>query len=87
MFAYLVAGLIVGGLAWVLTRAPGRVGLLVPLFVGTVAGGLGGAAANLIRGDGAFEVDAFGFTSAVLVAVLALAWVHVRWGKDDAGPA
>jgi uncharacterized membrane protein YeaQ/YmgE (transglycosylase-associated protein family) len=83
MFAYLVAGLIVGGLAWVLTRRPGPAGLLVPLVVGTVAGALGGTIANLVHGAGIREVDAFGFTAAVLIAVLALTWIQVRRGHED----
>lgn len=83
MFAYLVAGLIVGGLAWVLTRPPGLPGLAVPLVAGTIAGGLGGSLANLVHDARLLEVDAFGFTAAVLVAVLALAWIHVRWGDED----
>lgn len=52
MYAYLVAGLIVGGLAWVLTRRPGPAGVLIPLAVEVVARGVGGAAANVVHGVG-----------------------------------
>lgn len=82
MYAYLVAGLIVGGLAWVLKRGSGLGGALVPFAVGVIAGGVAGCVANVVHGSGVLDVDAFGFTAAVLVAVLALAWVQVRWGRD-----
>jgi len=82
MFAYLVAGLIVGGLAWVLKHGPGALGLASPLVVGTLAGGVGGVFANLIQGENFEHVDALGFTAAVLIALLALAWTHVRGGRQ-----
>jgi len=81
MFAYLVAGLIMGGLAWLLRRMPGALGLLSPLVVGTLAGGVGGTLANLVHGADFDSVDAFGFTTAVLAALLALAWTHARRTK------
>jgi uncharacterized membrane protein YeaQ/YmgE (transglycosylase-associated protein family) len=82
MNAYLVAGLIVGGLAWVLTRRSGIAGIVLPLAVGVIGAGVGGTVANVAHGAGVRHVDAFGFTTAVLVAVLALAWVQVRWGRE-----
>jgi hypothetical protein len=78
MFAYLVAGLVVAGLMRFLHRVAGDPPFVVQLGVGAVAAGIGGLLLNLLVGEDFLAVDAWGFTAAVLAAVVALAFVQAR---------
>ncbi len=80
MFAYLVAGLIVGGLVWYLRHERDDPPVGVQLAVGVIASGIGGLALNLLLGLDFLAVDVWGFTASVLVALVALAFVQARFG-------
>ncbi len=84
MFAYLVAGLIVGALTWFLRHQPGDPPFWVRLVVGVVAGGIGGLVLNVLRGDDFVAVDAWGFAAAAIAAAAALAFVLVRGRRSEA---
>ena len=78
MFAYLVAGLIVGGLFWVLRHEPGDPPIFIQLVVGMIAGGVGGLALNVVLGEDFLAVERWGFAAAALAAAGSLAFVHWR---------
>ena len=61
MFAYLVAGLIVGGLIWFLRHEPGDPPIFIQLVVGAIAGGVGGLVLNVLLGEDFMAVDPWGF--------------------------
>ncbi len=82
MFAYLVAGLIVGGLARLLRHEPGDPSLFIQLMVGFVAGGLGGLVLNVLMDLDFLAVDAWGFAAAAISAAVALAFVRLRSRRD-----
>ena len=83
MFAYLVAGVIVGGLAWFVRHGPGYPKLPTLLVFGLVGSAIGGLGSNLLQGEDVDHVDALGFTAAVLVALVLLVGVHVRVRRDE----
>ena len=60
MFAYLVAGLIVGGLIWFLRHEPGDPPIFIQLVVGAIAGGVGGLVLNVLLGEDFMAIDALG---------------------------
>ncbi len=78
MFAYLVAGLIVGGLIWFLRHEPGDPPIFIQLVVGMIAGGVGGLVLNVLLGEDFMAVERWGFAAAALAAAGALAFVHWR---------
>ena len=83
MFAYLVAGVIVGGLVWFFRHGPGYPRLLTLLVFGLVGGAVGGLGANLVQGESVDHLDGIGFTVAVLVALVLLVGVDVRVRRAD----
>lgn len=83
MIAYLVAGVIVGGLVWQFRHGPGYPKLGTLLVFGLVGSAIGGLASNLIQGESVDHLDALGFTAAVLVALVLLVGVDVRIRRDD----
>ena len=84
MFAYLVAGLIVGGLMCYLRREPGDPPLAIQLAVGLVAGGIGGLVLNVLLGDDFSAVSAWGFAAAAIAAAVALVFVQSRARRSEA---
>ena len=81
---YVVAGLVVGGLARVLR--PGAHDLALPVTLGLGAAGavIGGVLAGVL-GDGAVtELDAVGFTVAVVSALALIGVVEGLTGGDAA---
>jgi uncharacterized membrane protein YeaQ/YmgE (transglycosylase-associated protein family) len=84
MFAYLVAGLIVGALTQFLRHEPGDPTLWVRLVVGLVAGGIGGLVLNVLRDDDFLAVNSWGFAAAAIAAAAALAFVLVRGRRSEA---
>ena len=84
MFAYLVAGLIVGGLMCYLRRAPGDPPLAIQLAVGLVAGGLGGLVLNVLLGEDFAAVTVWGFVAAAIAALVALVFVQSRGRRSEA---
>jgi uncharacterized membrane protein YfcA len=83
MFAYLVAGAIVGGLAWLVRHDPHYPRLLTFLVFGLAGGAIGGLGSNLAQGESMDHLDGIGFTAAVLVALVLVVGVHVRVRHAD----
>jgi uncharacterized membrane protein YeaQ/YmgE (transglycosylase-associated protein family) len=80
MFAYLVAGLVVGLLQRYLRHLPGDPTLGIQLAVGLIAGGLGGLVLNVLRDEDFMAVNAWGFAAAAIAAAVALVSVQA-WGR------
>lgn len=83
MFAYLVAGLIVGALVWFVRHGSGYPRLLTMLVFGLAGAAIGGLASNLVQDEALDHIDAVGFTAAVLAALVLLVGVQVRVRRDD----
>lgn len=83
LWAYLVAGVIVGGLVWFVRHGPGHPRLATLLVFGLVGGAIGGLGWNVLRDRSIDHLDGIGFTAAVLVALVLLVGVDVRAGRDD----
>jgi hypothetical protein len=83
MVAYLLAGLIVGGLVWAVRHGDGLPRLPSLLVFGLVGGAIDGLGSNLVQGMGVDDIDPTGFTAAVLVALVLLIGVQVRVSRDD----
>ena len=83
MFAYLLAGVIVGGLVWFLRHGPGYPRLPTLLVFGLIGGAIGGLGWNLLHDGSIDDLDGAGFTAAVLVAVVLLVGVDVRVHRED----
>ena len=83
MFAYLVAGVIVGGLVWFVRHGPGYPNLLTLLVFGLAGGAIGGLGSNILKDESVDNIDAVGFTAAALVALVLLVGVQVRVRRDD----
>ena len=79
---YVVAGLVVGGLARVLR--PGAHDLALPVTLGLGAAGAvtGGWLAGVIGDDAVTELDAIGFTVAVVSALVLIGVVEGLAGGD-----
>jgi uncharacterized membrane protein YeaQ/YmgE (transglycosylase-associated protein family) len=78
LLAYLVAGVIVGGLVWSARRGPGYPRVATLLVFGLVGAAIGGLGANALRDESIDHLDGIGFTAAVLVALVLLVGVDVR---------
>ena len=87
MFAYLVAGLIVGGLMRYLRHEPGDPPVFVQLVVGLLAGGLGGLVLNVLLGDDFMAINSWGFAAAAIAALVALVFVQSRGRRGRPGDA
>lgn len=83
MLAYLLAGLIVGGLVWFVRHGPGYPTLPTLLVFGLVGGAIGGLVSNIVQGEGLDEIDPAGFTAAVFVALVLVVGVQVRIRRSD----
>ena len=83
LFAYLLAGVIVGGLVWSLRRGEGYPQLPTLLVFGLIGGAIGGLGWNLVQGRSIDHLDGVGFTAAVLVALVLLVGVDVRVHRGD----
>ena len=83
LLAYLVAGVIVGGLVWVVRRGRGHPRWPSLVVFGLVGGAVGGLGANLVQGESVDHLDGIGFTAAVLVALVLLVGVDVRVRRDE----
>jgi uncharacterized membrane protein YeaQ/YmgE (transglycosylase-associated protein family) len=83
LLAYLVAGVIVGGLVWVVRHGPGYPRRLTLFVFGLVGGAIGGLGSNIVQGESVDHLDGIGFTAAVLVALVLLVGVDVRVHRAD----
>jgi uncharacterized membrane protein YeaQ/YmgE (transglycosylase-associated protein family) len=83
MVAYLVAGVIVAALAWLIRHGPHYPRMLTLLVFGLAGGTIGGLGSNLAQGESIDHLDGVGFTAAVLVALVLLVGVHVRVRRAD----
>jgi hypothetical protein len=83
LLAYLVAGLVVGGLVWSVRHGPGYPRVPTLLVFGLVGGAIGGLGSNVVEGNSIDHLDGIGFTAAVLVALVLLVGVDVRVHADD----
>jgi len=86
MFAYLVAGLIVGGLVWYLRRQPGDPPLGVQLGVGVVAAGIAGLLVNVLVDEDFLAITAWGFAASAIAAFAVLSLVQARARRGGAQP-
>ena len=81
MLAYIVAGLIMGMLAWYLKHEPGDPRMATQMMVGVVGAVVGGVGLNLLLGEDLMAVDVWGFTGAVVVALVVLGLLQARVGR------
>lgn len=81
MLAYIVAGLIMGVLAWYLKHEPGDPRMATVMMVGVVGAVVGGVGLNLLLGEDLMAVDVWGFTAAVVVALVVLGLLQARVGR------
>ena len=80
MLAYIVAGLVMGALAWQLKHDAGDPRPSTQMIVGVGGAIVGGVATNLATGNAVMHMGVWGFAAAVLVAVIALAVLQIRVG-------
>ncbi|WP_336026867.1 GlsB/YeaQ/YmgE family stress response membrane protein [Geodermatophilus sp. FMUSA9-8] len=70
MIGFLVAGLVIGALARLVTPGRQRLGILATLLLGLAGSVIGGTIANLLGTGDVFELNVLGFVVAVIAAVL-----------------
>ncbi|GAB3652593.1 GlsB/YeaQ/YmgE family stress response membrane protein [Glycomyces tarimensis] len=70
MIGFIVAGLIIGALARLVTPGKQRLGIIATLILGLVGSVIGGTIANLLGTGGIMELNVLGFICAVIAAVL-----------------
>ena len=80
MIGFIVAGLVIGGLARLLLPGRQNLSLLWTLLLGLIGSVIGGTLANLVGAGSIFELNAVGFVAAVVVSIALLA-VGERQGR------
>ncbi len=70
MIGFIVAGLLIGGLARLIRPGAHDLSLLMTLMLGLVGSLIGGTIANLLGTGDIFELNVLGFLVAVVSAVL-----------------
>ncbi len=70
MIGFIVAGLVIGGLARLLKPGKQDLGLLATLLLGLAGSVIGGVVANVFGTGGIFELNVLGFVVAVVASVL-----------------
>lgn len=70
MIGFLVAGLVIGALARLVTPGRQRLGILATLLLGLAGSVVGGTIANLLGTGDIWELNVLGFVFAVIAAVL-----------------
>ena len=83
MLAYIVAGLIMGVLAWYLKHEPGDPRMATQMMVGVVGAVVGGVGMNLLLCEDLMSVGVCGFTGAVVVALVVLGLLQARVGRGS----
>lgn len=82
MIAYLIAGLIVGCLAWYLKHEPGALRLGSQLLFGAVAAVVGGVGMNLVVGADLMALSPWGFAGAAVLALVVLGLLQAGVGRS-----
>ena len=70
MIGFIVAGLVIGALARLITPGKQHLGVIATLALGLVGSIIGGVVASLIGSGDIFELNVIGFVVAVIAAVL-----------------
>jgi hypothetical protein len=83
LWAYLVAGVIVGGLVWFVRNGPGYPRLATLVVFGLAGGAIGGLGWNVLQDQPVDHLDGTGFTAAVLVALVILLGIDVRVRRSE----
>ena len=83
VIGFLVAGLVIGALARVLKPGRQNLGLLATLGLGVVGSLVGGVVAGFIGSGEITELDAVGFTAAVMSALLLVGVAEGLTGGGD----
>jgi hypothetical protein len=83
LWAYLVAGVIVGGLVWFVRNGPGYPRLATLVVFGLAGGAIGGLGWNVLQDQPVDHLDSTGFTAAVLVALVILVGIDVRVRRGE----
>lgn len=84
MLAYIILGLILGGLAWQLKHEPGDPRPASQFIFGVVGAVAGGVIVNLSKGLDVMAMPVLGFVVATAVAVVVLVVLQVSVGRKDA---
>ena len=77
----MVAGLIVGALAWHLKHDAGDPRPASQMIFGVVGAVVGGVGMNLVLGEDVMAVDPWGFAGAAIVALIVLALLQANVGR------
>lgn len=80
MLAYIVVGLILGALAWQWKHEPGDPRPAAQFLAGVGGAVVGGVVANLVQNLDLMAMNAWGFLTAIVVALITLAVLQVRVG-------
>ena len=81
MIAFLVAGVILGVLARVLSSYDGAPSMALTVLVGVVGALVGGVGTNLVLGHDAGDLDGWSFTLACVLAFVLLGLLEGRVGR------
>jgi uncharacterized membrane protein YeaQ/YmgE (transglycosylase-associated protein family) len=84
MPAFIVAGVILGGLARALRHGPEDTSLVAAVLIGVVGAVVGGCGMNLLLSDGLFELTAWSFTMACVLGFVVLGLVEGGVGHKHA---
>ncbi len=85
MIGFIVAGLVIGLLARLLTPGRQRLSLLATLALGLVGSVIGGLVANLLGTGGIFELNVLGFVVAVIAAIALIGVAEGMSSKSAVG--
>jgi len=81
VIAFVVAGVILGGLARVLHSEPGAPPLVLTVVVGVVGALIGGVGINLVLGNDAGDLNGWSFTLACVLGFVLLGLLEGRVGR------
>ncbi len=81
MVAFLIAGVILGVLAWVLRRGPGDPSLVLTVIAGVVGALVGGVGINLVLSEPYADLNVWSFGMACLLALVLLGLLEGGVGR------
>jgi uncharacterized membrane protein YeaQ/YmgE (transglycosylase-associated protein family) len=84
MLAYIVAGLVMGVLAWYLKHEPGDPRMATQMIFGVVGAVVGGVGLNLLLSEDMMAVEPWGFAGAAIVALVVLGLLQANVGRRSA---